>query len=89
MRSGEPTMRFVPVKSVQQRDLQHLHRIRSEAVAQRRALLNLIRGFLLEYGVVIAHGFGSRGANFPMISMFINKINGWQSSNKHSCSGNR
>jgi transposase len=53
---GRPTMRFVSVKSVEQQDLQHLHRARSQAVAQRTALVNQARGFLLEYGIVIPKG---------------------------------
>ena len=64
---SRPTMRFVPVKSVQQQDLQHLHRIRSQAVAHRTALSNQIRGFLLEYGVVIAQGLGSLRRRLPEI----------------------
>ena len=64
---SRPTTRFVPVKSVEQQDLQHLHRIRSQAVAQRTALSNQIRGFLLEYGVVIAQGLGSLRRRLPEI----------------------
>ena len=64
---SRPTMRFVPVKSVEQQDLQHLHRIRSQAVAQRTALSNQIRGFLLEYGVVIAQGLSSLRRRLPEI----------------------
>ena len=64
---GRPTMRFVPVKSVEQQDLQHLHRIRSQAVAQRTAQSNQIRGFLLEYRVVIAQGLGSLRRRLPEI----------------------
>lgn len=42
---GRPTMRFVPVKTVEQQSLQHLHRARSMAVSQRTALANQTRGF--------------------------------------------
>ena len=45
---SRPSMRFVPVKSIEQQDLQHLHRIRSQAVPQRTALVNQVRSFLLE-----------------------------------------
>jgi len=51
-----PTMRFVPIKSVEQQDLQALHRMRSQAVAQRTAQVNQIRGLLAEYGVTIPQG---------------------------------
>ena len=51
-----PTMRFVPIKSVEQQDLQAIHRMRSQAVAQRTAQVNQIRGLLAEYGLVIPQG---------------------------------
>ena len=50
------TMRFVPIKSVEQQDLQAIHRMRSQVVAQRTALVNQIRGLLAEYGLVIPQG---------------------------------
>ena len=61
------SMRFVPVKSIQQQDLQHLHRIRSQAVSQRTALANQVRGFLLEYGIVIAKGIGHLRWRLPEV----------------------
>ena len=51
---SRPSMRFVLVKSVDQQDVQALHRIRSQCVEQRTAKVNLIRGLLTEYGIVIA-----------------------------------
>ena len=51
---SRPNMRFVPVKTVEQQDIQALHRIRQEQVRQRTALVNQIRGLLSEYGVVIS-----------------------------------
>jgi len=51
-----PNMRFVPCKSIEQQDIQSLHRIRSQLVARRTAQANQIRGLLLEYGVVIPQG---------------------------------
>lgn len=51
---SRPTMRFVAVKSVTQQDIQSLHRIRSQWVGHRTAKVNLIRGLLAEYGIVIA-----------------------------------
>ncbi len=47
-----PTMRFVPTKSVEQLDLQALHRVRARLVSQRTAVVNQIRAFLLERGAV-------------------------------------
>ena len=51
-----PTMRFVPTKSVDQLDLQALHRVRSRLVGQRTAIVNQIRAFLLERGVAVRRG---------------------------------
>ncbi len=48
-----PTMRFVPTKSVEQLDLQALHRVRSRLVGQRTAVINQIRAFLLERGIAV------------------------------------
>jgi len=44
-----PTMRFVPVKSIEQQDLQSLHRARERVVCARTALINHMRGLLAEY----------------------------------------
>jgi hypothetical protein len=41
-----PTMRFVPIKRVEQQDLQALHRIRERIIKARTALVNEIRGLL-------------------------------------------
>ena len=49
---SRPTMRFVEVKSVEQQDIQAVHRIRSELVSQRTAKGNQIRGLVAEYGLV-------------------------------------
>lgn len=51
-----PTMRFVPVKTTDQQDLQMLHRTRDRLITQRTGLINHIRGLLAEYGVVIPVG---------------------------------
>jgi Transposase len=48
-----PTMRFVPVKEIDQQDLQALHRARERVVKARTALVNEIRGLLGEYGIVL------------------------------------
>jgi transposase len=49
---SRPTMRFVTVKSVEQQDIQAVHRIRSELMGQRTAKANQIRGLVAEYGLV-------------------------------------
>jgi transposase len=51
-----PQMRFVPLKSAAQLDLQALHRVRDRLVTQRTGLINQIRAFLLERGVALRQG---------------------------------
>ena len=54
-----PTMRFVPVKSIEQQDLQSLHRARERVVCARTALINHMRGLLAEYGVILPRAPGA------------------------------
>ncbi len=49
---SRPTMRFVPVKNVDQQDIQAVHRVREELMSQRTAKVNQIRGLVAEYGLV-------------------------------------
>lgn len=49
---ARPSMRFVAVKSVEQQDIQAVHRIRSGLITQRTATANQIRGLMSEYGLV-------------------------------------
>ena len=51
-----PDLRLVTVKTVEQQDVQALHRLREARVAERTALSNQIRGLLAEYGIVFAQG---------------------------------
>lgn len=51
-----PGMRFVSIKTTAQQELQFLHRVRSRHIRQRTALSNEVRGFLREYGIVVAWG---------------------------------
>jgi transposase len=51
-----PQMRFVPIKSAAQLDLQALHRARDRLVTQRTGLINQIRAFLLERGIALQPG---------------------------------
>jgi transposase len=64
---GRPTMRFVPLKSAEQLDLQALHRVRSRLIGQRTAVINQIRGFLLECGVTVRQGSAALRRALPDI----------------------
>ncbi len=44
------SMRFVAIKTIEQQDIQAVHRVRSELVKQRTAKVNQIRGLLGEQG---------------------------------------
>ncbi len=52
--AGKENMRFVPIKSEEQLDVQAMHRVRDRLVQRRTALINEIRGFLLERGITFA-----------------------------------
>jgi len=54
--ASRPSMNFVPIKQVEQQDIQSIHRIRARIVKNRTALINEIRGLCLEYGVVLTSG---------------------------------
>ena len=47
-----PNMRFAPIKELAHQDMQCLHRTRERLIKQKVALVNQIRGFFQEYGVV-------------------------------------
>lgn len=50
---SRPSMRFVPVKSIEQQAVLTLHRVRLGFVEERTATINRIRGLLAEFGVVL------------------------------------
>jgi transposase len=58
-------MRFVPIKTDDQLDLQALHRVRDRLVHRRTALINQIRGFLLERGITFATGPSNLRRHMP------------------------
>jgi transposase len=51
--ASRSSMNFVPIKQVEQQDIQSIHRVRTRIVKNRTALINEIRGLCLEYGVVL------------------------------------
>ena len=50
----QPTMRFVPIKTVEQQAILSWHRARAGFNEERTALINRLRGLLAEFGIVIA-----------------------------------
>lgn len=52
-----PSMNFVAVKPIRNQDLQSLHRVRQQLIDTRVAMVNQIRGLLLEYGIVMDESY--------------------------------
>jgi transposase len=55
---SRPTMRFVPIKSVEQQCGRAIHKARDLLIRQRTQLGNAMRGLLYEFGIVAAKGDG-------------------------------
>ncbi|SEH06006.1 Transposase IS116/IS110/IS902 family protein [Candidatus Venteria ishoeyi] len=51
-----PKASFVPVKTLEQQDIQSLQRIRERLIRQRSATSNQLRGLLAEYGIILPTG---------------------------------
>jgi transposase len=60
-------MRFVPIKTEDQLDLQAVHRVRDRLVARRTSVINQIRAFLLERGISFRKGPASLRRQMPEI----------------------
>jgi transposase len=56
--AGRPTMRFVPVKSLENQAIAMLHRSRDLLIKNRTRLVNALRSHLAEFGFVAAKGIG-------------------------------
>ena len=48
-----PTMKFVPIKTIEQQDNLLIHRARELSMKQKIAQSNQIRGLLAEYGIIL------------------------------------
>jgi transposase len=64
---GREDIHPVAPKSVEQQDIQLLHRVRQSLIRERTSLANQIRGFLSEFGVVIAQGITNVRKQLPFI----------------------
>lgn len=62
-----PNMRFVPAKTVDQQSALSQHRVRQSLVGARTAQANMIRGLLMEYGIVIPQGIRAVHVRVPEI----------------------
>jgi transposase len=59
--------RCVPIKTDEQLDLQALHRVRSRLIGNRTAVINQIRGFLLEHGIPVRQGHQFLRGQLPQL----------------------
>ena len=55
---ARPTMRFVPIKTVEQQGVLIIHRVRSVLIRQRTMMANALRGHLAEFGIVARQAQG-------------------------------
>ncbi len=60
-----PTMRFVPIKNIEQQTVLSLHRVRQGFIKARTAQANQIRGLLAEYGLVVPQGIAYIALRVP------------------------
>jgi transposase len=60
-------MRFVPIKTDDQLDLQALHRVRERLVSHRTSVINQVRSFLLERGITFRKGPATLRRQMPEI----------------------
>lgn len=64
---ARPSMRFVPVKNIEQQSVLALHRVRQGFVKTRTAQANQIRGLLGEYGLVLPQGIAYIAKRVPAL----------------------
>lgn len=62
-----PNKRSVTIKTIEQQDIQLIHRVRQGLVGKRTALVNQIRGLLSERGIVIAKSINRVRQQLPLI----------------------
>jgi transposase len=63
--AARSSMRFVPIKSVDEQEAQELHRARAQLLKNLNALANQMRGFLAEHGIIVAKGVGPLRRRLP------------------------
>src|SRR4051794_32357316 len=69
-----PTMKFVAIKTVEQLDLQGLHRVRERLVCQRTSVINQVRAFLLERGIAVRLGLRALRSELPIVLAMTDKL---------------
>ena len=85
--ASRPSMRFVPIKSVEQQSMMALHRLREGYKEERTACINRIRGLLAEFGLVFAQRPEVLRAALSRSSK--TRATSWARSRAWRCSGRR
>jgi len=62
-----PGMRLVGIKTVEQQDIQALHRLRAQRIKERTALSNQLRALVAEYGIVMNKGVATVRRSIPLL----------------------
>lgn len=65
--SLRPKVRFVPVKTLEQQDVQSLQRIQDRLIKHRTAISNQLRGLLAEYWIILPKGLPQLRSRIPDI----------------------
>lgn len=65
--ASRASMRYVPLKTTEQLELQALHRVRRRFIVERTAVINQMRALLLEHGIVIPVGRAAFVHRMPVI----------------------
>jgi transposase len=65
--AGRPRMRFIPIKSQEQQAVLLIHRLRQACVAEHTRLVNRLRGFLAEFGIVVPKGANTFKARWAVV----------------------
>lgn len=62
-----PDMRTVDIKTVEQQDMQALHRLRAQRIKERTALCNQLRALVAEYGIIMPKGVTAIRKGLPLL----------------------
>lgn len=65
--ANRPNIPTVAIKSTEEQDIQALHRLRSQCLRDRTALINSTRGLLSEYGIVFPKGSKNLRERIPQL----------------------
>jgi transposase len=65
--AARPNISFVKPRSLEQTDLMLVHRVRERLIGERMRLVNQVRGYLKEYGIVLPAGDASVRRALPVL----------------------